>query len=144
MIRGMKCPGLIAVFLLALNFGSADTPHNDGTSWPTLHGDLQRSGFYPHFPKGPLKMAWRKELWRELTGPRAEVIVGGGLAFMGTYAGNLYAWDANTGAEKWVFHTGGPIGHSPAFSDGTVFFGSMDRRLYAVESATGKMRWSFE
>jgi len=53
-------------------------------TWPTLHGDLQRSGFYPRFPKGPLKLAWRRELWRELTGPRAEVIVGGGLAFMGT------------------------------------------------------------
>jgi len=50
-------------------------------SWPTLHGDHQRSGFYPRFPKGPLKLAWRRELWRELTGPRAEVIVGGGLAF---------------------------------------------------------------
>jgi len=89
-------------------------------------------------------MAWRKELWRELTGPRAEVIVGSGLAFMGTYAGIFYAWDANTGAEKWVFKTGGPIGHSPAFSDGTAFFGSMDRRLYAVEAATGTARWSFE
>jgi hypothetical protein len=123
---------------------AADTPRNDGTSWATLHGDLQRSGFYPKFPKAPLRMAWRKELWRELTGPRAEIIVGGGLAFMGTYAGNLYAWDANTGAERWVFRTDGPIGHSPTFSDGTVFVGSMDRRLYAIEAATGKARWSFE
>jgi hypothetical protein len=72
-------------------------------------------------------MVWCKELWRELTGPRAEVIVGGGLAFMGTYAGSLYAWDASTGAEKCVFKTGGPIGHSLVFSDGTVFVGSMDR-----------------
>ena len=87
-------------------------------SWPTLHGDLQRSGFHPQFPKGPLRLVWRKELYRELTGPRAEVIVGDGLAFMGTYAGNLYAWDVNAGAEKWVFKTGGPIGHSPMFVGG--------------------------
>src|ERR1051326_8750727 len=122
---------LIAATLWSgLALKAAELRRNDGTSWPTLHGDLQRSGFYPHFPKGPLQLVWRKELWRELTGPRAEVIVGGGLAFLGTYAGNFYAWDAATGAEKWVFKTGGPIGHSPAFSDGVVFFGSMDGRLY--------------
>jgi hypothetical protein len=81
-------------------------------SWPTLHGDLQRSGFYTRFPQPPLKLVWRKELWRELTGPRAEVIVSDGLAFMGTYAGTMHAWDAETGDEKWTFKTGQPIGHS--------------------------------
>ena len=139
----MKLCALLSV-MLASGAWAAETPRNDGVNWATLHGDLQRSGFHPQFPKGPLRMGWRKELWRELTGPRAEVIVGGGLAFMGTYAGNFYAWDANTGAEKWVLKTGGPIGHSPAFSDGTVFLGSMDRGLYAVEISTGKARWSFE
>src|SRR6185295_16015423 len=75
-------------------------------SWPTLHGDWQRSGFYPHFSSSPLKLVWRKELWRELTGPRAEVITSDSLAFMGTYAGNLYAWDISTGEERWKFQTG--------------------------------------
>jgi hypothetical protein len=139
----MKLCALLSL-ILASCAGAADTPRNDGASWTTLHGDLQRSGFYPKFPKAPLRLAWRQELWRELTGPRAEVIVGGGLAFMGTYAGNLHAWDANTGTERWVFKTGGPIGHSPVFGEGTVFVGSMDRRLHAIEAATGKARWSFE
>lgn len=135
---------LLLSALLACAASAAETPRRDGANWPTLHGDAQRSGFYPQFPKGPLKLAWRKELWRELTGPRAEVIVGGGLAFMGTYAGNFYAWDADTGAEKWVFKTSGPIGHSPAFSEGVVFVGSMDRKLYALDAASSKVRWSFE
>lgn len=116
----------------------------DPGSWPTLHGDLQRSGFYPRFPGEGLKVVWRKELWRELTGARAEVIVGGGLAFMGTYAGKLYGWDAKTGDEKWVLETGGPIGHSPAYEAGVLYFGSMDRKLRAVETATGKLKWAFE
>ena len=119
-------------------------PRNDGQSWTTLHGDLQRSGFYPEFPQGKLKIAWRKELWRELTGPRAEVIIGGGLVFVGTYAGNMYAWDAATGKERWVFKTDGPIGHSPAFDNGTLYFGSMDHRLYAVNARSGKRKWDFE
>ncbi|MCX5674325.1 MAG: PQQ-like beta-propeller repeat protein [Planctomycetota bacterium] len=117
---------------------------NDGTAWPTLHGDLMRSGFYPHWPRGDLKIAWRKELWKELTGPRAETIVGGGLAFMGTYAGRMYAWNAETGEEKWVLQTGGPIGHSPMLDGGVLYFGSMDRKLYAVTAADGKVKWTFE
>ena len=112
--------------------------------WPTLHGDLTRSGFYSSFPKGPLKLVWRKELHQELTAPRAEIIVADGLAFMGTYAGNLHAWNAANGADKWLFKTGGPIGHSPMYSEGTIYLGSMDRRLYAVATDTGQARWSFE
>lgn len=114
------------------------------TEWPTLHGDLQRSGFYEKLPVDGLKVAWRKELWKELTGPRAEVIVGGSLAYMGTYAGRMIAWDAASGEERWVVTTGGPIGHSPVYADGVLYFGSMDRRLYAVEVVSGNIRWSRE
>jgi outer membrane protein assembly factor BamB len=130
--------------IIALCLCTPSLPAAQQDSWPTLHGDLQRSGFYAHFPKPPLKLVWRKELWRELTGPRAEVIISDGLAFVGTYAGTLFAWDANTGDERWLFKTGQPIGHSPTVANGVLYFGSMNRRLYAVESATGKERWSFE
>jgi len=115
-----------------------------GGEWATFRGDLQRSAFYPAFPKGKLRLAWRKELWKELTGPRAEVIVADGRAFLGTYAGRMYAWNMATGDQQWVFETVGPIGHSPAYANGTVYFGGMDRRLRAVEASTGKERWSFE
>jgi outer membrane protein assembly factor BamB len=134
----------LAAIVLATAASAAAPPRNDGKSWPTLHGDLMRSGFYPKWPRGDLKIVWRKELWQELTGPRAEVIVGNGLAFMGTYAGKMYAWNAETGEEKWVVQTGGPIGHSPAMDGGVLYFGSMDRRLYAVTAADGRVRWTFE
>jgi len=120
-------------------------PRNDGTSWTTLHGDLARSGFYPAWPDAPkLRIVWRKELYRELTGTRCEVIVGDGLAFMGTYAGKMYAWNAKTGEERWVFHAGGPIGHSPMLSGGVLYVGAMDRRLYALDAARGRPKWTFE
>jgi len=122
---------------------SAGQPAPPAPAWRTLHGDLQRSGFYPRFPEGPLKLVWRKELHRELTGARCEVIVDGGNAYLGTYAGTMYAWDAATGAERWKLVTGGPIGHSPMAADGVLYFGSMDRKLYAVSQATGKPKWTF-
>ena len=130
--------------LLVLPAHGAEVPHNDGSSWPTLHGELGRAGFYPAFPAGKLKLAWRKELHRELTGPRAEVIVGDGLAFLGTYTGQMYAWDAATGEQRWAFRAGGAIGHAPMLADGVLFFGAMDRRLYAVDARTGRERWRFE
>ena len=133
-----------SVLLLGSGAIGESPPRNDGSTWPTLHGDLQRSGFYPKFPRGDLKPVWRKELWRELTGPRCETIVGGGLAFMGTYAGRVYAWNAETGQEKWVFQAGGAVGHSPVLDGGVLYFGSMDRKLYAVSAAEGKLEWTFE
>ena len=135
---------LVELLLLPAIVAAQAPKPNDGASWPTLHGDLTRSGYYPAFPKGPLKLSWRKELHTELTGPRCEVIAGGGQAFMGTYAGNLYAFDVPTGREKWVFKAGGPIGHSPALVDGTLYVGSMDRKLYALNAADGKLKWTFE
>jgi hypothetical protein len=109
-----------------------------------LRGDLQRSGFYREFPKGQLRVAWRKELWRELTGPRTEVIVGADLAFIGTYAGNFHAWDVHTGIEAWSYRADGPIGHAAAFHAETVYFGSMDCQLYALNATNGNVRWRFQ
>lgn len=114
---------------------------NDGGSWPTLHGDLLRSGFYPRFPTGPLRERWRKELHRELTGPRAEVIVGEGIASIGTYAGRVYAWDAASGAERWVAKVGGPVLHSPALVGGRIFVASMDGTLRALDVRDGSVLW---
>jgi outer membrane protein assembly factor BamB len=113
------------------------------SDWPTFRGDAQRTAYAAEFPNGKLEQVWRKELWREMTGPRADVIVGGGAAYAGTYAGNLYAWDAATGAERWKVETAGPIGHSVAYQEGTVFFGSMDKRFRAVGASNGKVRWEF-
>lgn len=111
--------------------------------WPMLRGDAQRSGFTAEFPKGKLELRWRKELWREMTGPRADIIVAGGLVYLGTYAGTMHAWDAATGDERWKVETGGPIGHSAAYADGVLYFGSMDGKLRAVDATMSKARWEF-
>lgn len=70
--------------------------------------------------------------------------MGGGLAFIGTYAGNFYALDWASGETRWIFKTGGAIGHSAQYNDGAVYFGSMDRKLYALIAETGKPKWIFE
>lgn len=136
----MRSVSALAVALAAAIPASAAPPDD----WPTLHGDLTRSGFYPVFPARPLKLLWRRELADEMTGARAQVIVAAGKACLGTYAGNLYAWDAATGEQRWVVRTGGAILHSPAFADGIFYAGSMDRRVYAVSADDGRVRWTYE
>jgi hypothetical protein len=135
--------GIIILLGSVLPASAADVPRNDGQSWSTLHGDLTRSGFIPKFPRRPLEVVWRKELYRELTGTRSEVIVGSGLAWMGTYAGNLYAWDALTGEQRWVFQTGGPIGHSLSLDANVIYVASMDRTVYALDAQSGALRWKY-
>jgi outer membrane protein assembly factor BamB len=136
---------IVACFLSGAILSAAEPapPTNDGRAWPTLSGDLQRSSFYPSFPDGPLKLAWRVELWRELVAPRAQVIVDGGRAFIGTGTGRLIALDAATGEMKWSVQTGGVISHSPAVGNGLVFCGSLDRTLRALDAQTGKEQWRF-
>jgi hypothetical protein len=136
---------IVAWFFLApsLLAAEAEPERNDGHSWPTLSGDLQRSGFYPRFPDRALKLAWRVELWRELVAPRAQVIVDNSRAYIGTCAGHLIALDAATGETKWSIQTDGPISHSPAVANGVIYCGSLDRTLRALDAATGREQWRF-
>jgi outer membrane protein assembly factor BamB len=133
--RGRRCrlPAAAGAALAALTASAAD--------WATLHGDLQRSGFYAEFPAGRLALGWRRDFSRELTGPRAEVIVSGGRAFLGTYAGRVYALDAATGEDVWRADLGAAIGHSVAVGEGSVFVASIDGRLRALDIDSGRVRW---
>jgi eukaryotic-like serine/threonine-protein kinase len=51
--------------------------------------------------------------------------------YVGSDDGNLYAFDASTGAILWTASTGGVIISSPAVSAGLVYVGSADNLLYA-------------
>jgi outer membrane protein assembly factor BamB len=142
--QAMDRLGAVAGLLLLLLAPALCLPQAGAADcWPTVHGDNRRSGSYKSFPRGPLELAWRKELYRELTSARAEVIVAEGLAFQGTLSGKLYAWDALDGEERWVFESGGAIGHSPAYAGGLIYLASLDRNLYALEAKSGKERWRF-
>ncbi len=52
-------------------------------------------------------------------------------------AGNLYALDAASGAQRWKFEVAGIGDASPVVSGGLVYVGSADGYLYAVPTGTG-------
>jgi outer membrane protein assembly factor BamB len=66
-----------------------------------------------------------------------------GTVYVGSDDGNLYAINANTGAQKWKFNTGEAIQSSPTVAGNTVYFGSNDKYLYAVDAVSGVLKWKF-
>jgi outer membrane protein assembly factor BamB len=66
----------------------------------------------------------------------------GSTVYAGSWNGNLYALDAETGAEAWSFTTGGIIVASPAVAeDGTIYCPSNDGIVYAV-NPDGSQKWA--
>ena len=58
-----------------------------------------------------------------------------------TGGGYVFAWDAKTGAKKWVAKLP-PVESSPLVQDGTVYVGAWDSKLYALDEATGAVKWA--
>ena len=62
--------------------------------------------------------------------------------FAGTWAGWVYAVDADTGIWKWRLKSNYPIvgGMTPT-AGGVVFFGDVGGNFYALDAASGQKLW---
>ena len=94
--------------------------------------------------------------------------VANGMVYAGSYDGKFYALNAQTGAIRWKFATGGErrfeakgihglqpknqtiadqfdvFLSSPVVAQGAVYFGSGDGHLYALDAASGELKWKFK
>jgi eukaryotic-like serine/threonine-protein kinase len=52
--------------------------------------------------------------------------------YVGSVDGALYSIDAQSGALRWRYKTGGAITGAPRVVDGIVYFGSSDHYVYAL------------
>ena len=94
-------------------------PVVSGASDATMfRGNLQHTGVYdaPGVPELH-GVRWKfKTLGRVYSSPA----VAGGVVFVGSTDGNVYAIDAATGAQRWKFATQGRVVSSPAVQGGIV------------------------
>ena len=106
-----------------------------------FRGNSQHTGVYDGKGGFPVQ----KERWRFKTGNvnRSTPAVAGGVVYVGSHTGNLYAIDAKTGAANWVTQLGGEISSSPAVADGMVFVGN-DAGFYALDAKSGERRWTMK
>ena len=90
-------------------------------------------------------------LWRKSLKPRKEkarIGFGGGVAAAGdlviaaTGFGDLVAFDAATGRERWRHDGIVPLRGSPAVAGGRVFALTMDNQIIAVSIEDGQMLWT--
>ncbi len=67
------------------------------------------------------------------------------IVYVGSTGGNLYALNALTGSQVWVYSTHGLIFDSPVVAGGLVFDGIMgvsNGNFFALSSSTGALVWS--
>jgi outer membrane protein assembly factor BamB len=72
--------------------------------------------------------------------------VAGGMVYIGSRDGFLYAFDAASGERKWRYdHKGSWVPTSPAVANGLVFSGSSDGQFVnAVDAKTGAEKWRWD
>jgi outer membrane protein assembly factor BamB len=126
--RSVLCTGA----LIACSLGSASAA-------AMFRADATHSGVFAPSPLHEFGgIQWRAQT----EGPvRASPVISGGTAFVGSTDGNMYAFDAVTGARRWRFAAHSPIASTAAIADGVVYFQSYDGTVYALASASGTVRW---
>jgi hypothetical protein len=121
------------IFLPVVNHGE--------NSWPMLGANPQRTSWTPEQVDGRLQPLWYKQ-FEPYIPPDVQIIAAYKTLYISTAAG-LYALDADSGAEKWVYPTQLPLGHSPTIAKGVAYVGGHDRRLHAINAFTGQSLWTF-
>lgn len=111
-------------------------------SWPMAGANPQRTSWTSTEVRGQLKPQWYK-IFDAYIPPRVQLIAANGLIYVATSKG-LYALNAASGAQQWVFPTDLPLGNAPTIADGVAYVGGLDGNLYALDALTGEPRWAFK
>jgi hypothetical protein len=128
--------------MLPLAFAAALLSGQD--DWPTLHKDLQRSGYTAETLQGPFERKWFRDFHDEMIASRVEAVVRGGRCYVGTFAGKLHALNVADGSTAWTFDAGAPMGHSATCVGDQVLVGADNGKLYCLAAEGGALLWTFD
>ncbi len=112
------------IFLLSLvliPFTNAD--------WILFRSDTSHSGEGTGNPALAPTLLWNYTTVGPVDSSPAVV---GGVVYVGSDDGNVYALNAASGIQLWNYTTGGPVDSSPAVVNGVVYVGSLDGNVYAL------------
>ena len=124
------------------NQTASDAAQINEASWPMAAANPERTSWTPEEVRGSLETVWFKPFEAYIP-QKVQVIAAYDTLYISTARG-LYALDADTGAEHWVYATELPLGHSPALHEGVAYVGGFDRKLHAIDALTGEGLWTFE
>jgi eukaryotic-like serine/threonine-protein kinase len=118
-------------------------------SSPTVVGDVLYvgSGFFLPYYTGAvyaLNAHTGEELWRNanVNAIQTAPTVGGGLVYVGSDFGVIYALDGSTGQVRWSYDTtiGAGTGSAGALVNGVLYLG-LGQFLFAMNAADGRLLW---
>lgn len=129
---------LVAVTGLAVLIASSAS----GADWPQSRFGPEASGFnsgestLSSSNVAQLALSWRVTLsGPPNVAPVSSPVVAGGMVYVGSNDGNLYALNATTGAIAWHGTAGASIPRPAAVDGGRVLAGSDDGKMYAFPTA---------
>jgi hypothetical protein len=103
--------------------------------WPMVGANPQRTSHNSIEVPGNLKIDWYR-VFDPYIDTKVQVIAAGGNIYISSSKG-LYAFDAATGNQLWVFGTELPPGNSPTYANGVVYLPGFDHRIRAINAMTG-------
>ena len=118
----------------------AQTTFTISTNWAQFHYAHKLQGSNPYENMlNPGNVSGIDEVGSYTTGNAvfSSPAVVGGVVYIGSEDGKVYALNATTGAREWSYTTGGPVYSSPAVANGVVYVGSNDGNVYAFSQAGG-------
>ena len=118
--------------------------------WPMFLGNPSHTAISTETLSVPMALEWKFKTIRYPNNPVSPVVVGK-TVYLASQS-NVYAVDAETGEQKWVYPAEGPIGApaaatikaTPAVDGGLVFVGASDGVMYALDADTGSLKWQFQ
>ena len=109
--------------------------------WPMAGANFERTSWVSGAGIKSGDVEWFKPFEAYISS-RTQVIATQDMLFISTARG-LYALDAETGDERWVYPTEMPLGNSPTVVSGVAYVGGTDKKLHAVNVADGARRWTY-
>ncbi|MCP4417243.1 MAG: PQQ-binding-like beta-propeller repeat protein, partial [Chloroflexi bacterium] len=135
-------PCLIGLVLLGRRGETAVTSVSAGSAeWPMVAANPARTSWTPEEVSGQLRPEWYKP-FEAFIPPHVQIIAANNTLYISTASG-LYAIDSTTGAEKWVYATEFPLGHSPTIDNGVAYVGGLDNKIHAIDANSGTGLWTY-
>ncbi|MEZ5316643.1 MAG: PQQ-binding-like beta-propeller repeat protein [Vicinamibacterales bacterium] len=139
LLPGVGQTGVMATTAATAGSAAQAAALQPASEWPTLAANPQRTSHNDVEVRGDLRVDWYRVI-DPYVDAKVQVIAAAGRVFLSTSQG-LYAFDAATGTELWVYGTELPLGHSPTVATiggrSIVYAPGFDHRVHAIDAATG-------
>lgn len=143
-LRSVVClliPGVLP------SVGGAETPKvadpsevASADSWPSFRGTPTLSAVSAATLPDRPKLRWTFKTQGPIKSTAAIV---GGVVYVGSEDGKVYALRLADGTKLWEFTADGPVVSSPLVLDGRVYVGSAGTNLFALDAAKGTEVWRY-